>query len=252
MPTPISIQLYTVRNVITERDYASVVKEIADIGYTAVEPAGFPKSSAAEAAAIFRDLGLQVSSGHFPMPIGDAKNQVLDDARTIGCTHLVSGKGPDDYKTPDLVKQTCDDFNQAAAVAAENNMQFSIHNHWWEFETVDGQRPFDRMLEYLNPNVGFQVDTYWVKIGGSDPAEIVKQLGPRAPLLHIKDGPGVKGEPHLAAGSGVMDFAAIDQAGGDNSKWWIIELDDCATDMMEAVRQSYVYLTGEGLATGNK
>ncbi len=49
-----------------------------------------------------------------------------------------------------------------------------------------------------------------------------------------------------------MDFAAIDQAGGDNSKWWIIELDDCATDMMEAVSQSYTYLTNNGLATGNK
>jgi hypothetical protein len=32
----------------------------------------------------------------------------------------------------------------------------------------------------------------------------------------------------------------------------VVELDECATDMMEAVKQSYTYLTGNGLAVGRK
>ena len=108
------------------------------------------------------------------------------------------------------------------------------------------------MLENLDPAVFFQIDTYWVQTAGLDPARVVKELGRRAPLLHIKDGPAVKGEPHVAAGDGVMDFPDIVQAAGDAAKWLIIELDDCATDMMTAVEKSYRYLAGKGLAYGNK
>ncbi|MBT7864437.1 MAG: sugar phosphate isomerase/epimerase, partial [Gemmatimonadetes bacterium] len=34
--------------------------------------------------------------------------------------------------------------------------------------------------------------------------------------------------------------------------WMIVELDRCETDMVEAVKKSYDYLVGEGLAAGNK
>ena len=55
--------------------------------------------------------------------------------------------------------------------------------------------------------------------------------------------------PHGWTGIERYDFAAADQA---TLQWIIVELDDCATDMMQAVRESYAYLTAEGLAEGNK
>ena len=52
------------------------------------------------------------------------------------------------------------------------------------------------------------------------------------PLAHIKDGPLVKDQPHVAVGSGKMDFepifAAVDP---DVFEWAVVELDNCATDM---------------------
>ena len=42
------------------------------------------------------------------------------------------------------------------------------------------------------------------------------------------------------------------KAAGSNAEWLIIELDECATDMMEAVRKSYRYLTTQGLARGKQ
>ncbi len=71
---------------------------------------------------------------------------------------------------------------------------------------------------------------------------LVKELGPRAPLLHIKDGPAVKNEPMVAVGDGMMDFPSLIQAAGENTEWLIVELDQCATDMLEAVGKSYRYL----------
>jgi hypothetical protein len=69
-------------------------------------------------------------------------------------------------------------------------------------------------------------------------------------LLHIKDGPAVQGEPMVAAGEGSMDFPAIAQAAGGATEWMIVELDACATDMLEAVEKSRRYLIQHNLAKG--
>jgi sugar phosphate isomerase/epimerase len=90
-------------------------------------------------------------------------------------------------------------------------------------------------------------------VAGLDPAEVVRGLGARAPLLHLKDGPADSRTSDMTAlGTGAMDLAAIVDAGKPHTEWLIVELDRCATDMMEAVVESYQYLTKAGLARGNK
>lgn len=53
-----------------------------------------------------------------------------------------------------------------------------------------------------------------------------------------------------ALGEGVTDFQSIIDAGGEDVDWWIVELDRCATDMVEAVEKSYTFLTEKGFARG--
>jgi sugar phosphate isomerase/epimerase len=77
---------------------------------------------------------------------------------------------------------------------------------------------------------------------------VIKELGARVPLLHIKDGPADSREANMVAvGEGVMDVAGI-VAAGKSAEWLIVELDRCATDMLEAVRKSYPNL--EAIARG--
>ncbi|MEW6359111.1 MAG: sugar phosphate isomerase/epimerase [Planctomycetota bacterium] len=251
MPAPIALQLYTVREAMAQNAEA-VIRKVADIGYKGVETAGFPGTSPQAAANLFKELGLDVCSAHSPMPVGEKKQEVLDTMKTLRCKRLISGFGPDQYKTLDGTKQACDKFNEAAAAAKENGLSFGIHNHWWEFLTVEGKLVYKVMLENLSPDAFFEVDTYWVQTGGCDPAAVVKEMGARAPLLHIKDGPCEQKVPMTAVGEGKVNFPAIVQAAGKNTKWMIVELDRCATDMMEAVVKSYAYLTGNGLAKGKK
>ena len=249
MPIPIALQLYSVREALAQ-DFTGVMNKVANVGYVGVEPAlGTLGVTPTAAAKLFQELGLEVPSVHTPMPIGDDRNKVLDSMATLGCKRIISGQGPDSFGTLDLIKQTCDLFNEAQAVAAENGMVFGIHNHWWEFQQVEGRYVYQVMLEHLDPAIFFQIDTYWVQTAGPNPAQVVKELGPRVPLLHIKDGPAVKGEPHVAIGDGVLDFYAIIQA-AEYAEWLIVELDHCATDMVEAVEKSCRYLVGEGLAYG--
>jgi len=252
MTVPIALQLYTVREALA-RDFDGVMNKIVGIGYVGVEPIfELPGTTTTEAAKLFEELGLEVPSAHVPLPVGKDKNRVLDFMAAMGCQRIVSGKGPDSFETMALIKQTCDLFNEAHAVAAENGLKFGIHNHWWEFAQVEGRYAYQVMLEHLEPGVFFELDTYWVKTAGVDPAKVVKELGRRASLLHIKDGPAVRDEPHVAVGDGVLDFPAIFQAAEGAAEWLIVELDHCATDMMEAVEKSYQYLVGGGLARGNK
>jgi len=252
MTAPIAVQLYTVRDLLAQ-DFAGVVKRIADIGYIGVETFPFPNMTPQAAGRMFRDLGLVVPSAHTPLPLGDKKNEVLDTAAALSCKCIVcAALGPDHYTTVDEIRRSCDLFNQSHAVAAESGLTFAIHNHWWEFEPIEpGRSVFQVMLEHLEPGMLFEVDTYWAQTGGADPVEVVRQLGKRAPLLHIKDGPAVQDAPMVAVGEGSLDIPAIVQAGGDATEWLIVELDWCATDMLEAVKKSYFYLVGRGLARGH-
>jgi len=252
MTAPIALQLYSVREALP-RDFSGVIKRIADIGYVGVEPAlGLLGTTPERADQLFRELGFEVPSAHGPLPVGEDKNKILDVLAAIGCQRLFSGRGAKDFETIDLTKQTCDLFNEAHAIAAENGMSFGIHNHWWEFQQVDGRYVYQVMLEHLDPGVLFQLDTYWIQAAGVDPTQVVREFGARAPSLHIKDGPAVRGVPQVAVGEGVLDFPSIIQAAEDTAEWLVVELDDCATDMLEAVQKSYSYLVGEGLARGRK
>jgi sugar phosphate isomerase/epimerase len=249
MTAPIALQLYSLREA-AARDYAAVVRQVAEMGYVGVEPAGFPGSTPEVAGKLFKELALQVPSAHTAMPLGNKKNEVLDAMAAIGCKRIVAGKGRDDFKTLELIHKTCDVFNEANAVCMENGLTFGIHNHWWEYLQVEGRYVYRILLERLDPAIQFELDTYWIKTAGVDPAAVLIELGHRAPLLHIKDGPCAKGVPQVAVGEGVMDFPAIVQAGGAATEWMIVELDQCATDMAEAVAQSYRYLVQAGLARG--
>ena len=128
-----------------------------------------------------------------------------------------------------------------------------LHNHWWEFELLDGRLKFDVFAE-LAPRVSYEIDTYWAaNFGAVDPAAVVKRYAKRVPLLHVKDGPLVKDQPMVAVGSGKMDFpTVIGAADAKVLQWLVVELDECATDMLQAVRTSYDWLVGRGLASGRK
>jgi sugar phosphate isomerase/epimerase len=249
MSLPIAVQLYSLREQ-AEKDYASVIRSVAEIGYAGVEPARFPGTTAEKAAELFRKYGLQVPSAHLDLPLGNVKNEVLDAMKAIGCKLLISGKGEADFKTPDLLKSTCDLFNEANAVCKTNGLRFGIHNHWWEYLKLGDRYVYELMLDRLDPSIEFQLDTYWIRTAGVDPAAVIRTMGKRATTLHIKDGPCVKGEPMTAVGAGVMKFAPIIEAGKGSTEWLIVEIDRCATDMLEAVTESFRYLVRERFGRG--
>jgi sugar phosphate isomerase/epimerase len=226
MPPQISVQLYSVREQ-AAKNYEATIRAIAAMGFRNVEPAGFPGSSPAKAAALFKELGLKAPSCHGALPIGENKNAVLEDALMLGYKYIVTGCPPkfrEHYASRDAVKAMSALYCEAA-------------------------------------------DLFWVTKAGLNPADFVREIGPRGKLLHFKDGIVRAGDtfteaetedgkimishstPFLPAGAGEVDLIGAAKASAC-CEYAVVELDSYAGDMMNAVRQSYSYLTKKGIARG--
>lgn len=252
MASPIALQLYTLREALA-RDFAGALQRVAEIGYAGVETAGFPETTAEAAGRLFRELGLEVCSAHVPLPIGRRKNEVLDVMAALGCRRAVCPSQPAElFQSEDGIRRVCDILNAAHAVAAENGLALGYHNHWWEFQEVGQRRAIDALLAELHPAIFLEIDTYWARTAGADPASLVGALKGRAPLLHVKDGPAVLNLPMTPLGAGVMDFPAIVRAGAGHTEWLIVELDSTEMDALEAVERSFRYLVESGLGRGRE
>jgi sugar phosphate isomerase/epimerase len=129
-------------------------------------------------------------------------------------------------------------------------MDVGYHNHWWEFDhEIDGQTPYAWLQQLVDPSVFMQLDIYWAKFGGHEPADVITSLGTRVRMLHVKDGPLQPPSPMTAVGEGKVDIAGALGASSD-VQWHVVELDECATDMFDAVEASYRFLVGNGLSSG--
>jgi sugar phosphate isomerase/epimerase len=249
----LSVQLYTVRNELA-KDFAGTLKRVAGIGFKYVETAFWPKDiSLQDAASHLEAAGLKVSSSHIEIPIGDNRKKMLDTARAFGTKTMIWHGWPEDkrYSSLEGTRELIGIYNEANKFAKDNGLHFGLHNHWWEYRNkVGGKFVYEILASELDRDIFLEVDTYWVKVAGQDPARIIEKLGDRVKLLHIKDGPAQWNEklaidnpdPMTAVGKGTQNFPAIIKATKNYPDWLIIEMDKTATDVYEALAQSFDYM----------
>ncbi|MBA4053583.1 MAG: hypothetical protein C0490_02625 [Marivirga sp.] len=249
----IALQLYTLRNEI-EQDAKGTLEKLREIGFENVETAFWPPGiSVKQAGRLLKDAGLAVCSSHCSIPSKENESEIIEMAETFQCTKMIWHGWPEDerYKTKEGITHLADIYNEANHVAKSNGLQFGLHNHWWEFKNrIDDQYAYEVLMEILDPDIFFEIDTYWIKVAGHDPAKIVEFLGKRAPFLHIKDGPATwtdtiatDPEPMVPVGSGAQNFPAIVKSAGGSTQWMVVEMDKCATDIFEAIAKSRAYLS---------
>lgn len=267
----ISLQLYSVRT-LAAADYEKTIRAIAAMGYGCVETAGYPGSSAAEAAKLFQELGLKAPSGHNRLPIGEDRNAIIEEALLLGQKVIFTGGPPhskNSYSSTDTVKAMAELYCEAADNAAAHGLQVGYHNHDWDLTEVDGVRGYQIFLENTPESVLWEADVFWVAKAGLDPVAFLQEIGPRGKILHFKDGvinasdtftetetengPVMvsNSSPFLPAGTGQIDLKAASEA-AKHAEYIVVELDSYNGDMMKAVEESYTYLTSQGIAQGRK
>lgn len=235
---PISVQLYTLRDAM-QADMPGTLQRLADMGFTHVEPYRFVDDVDGVAAALSAS-GLVAPSAHTRF-VGEDQRRIFSAAARLGVETLVqpsSDKGI--WGSIDDVRTLADQLNEAAVVGADHGIRVGYHNHAFEYEAgIDA--PLERFAEMLHDGVTLQIDTYWAAVAGDDPVSLLRKLGDRAGLLHVKDGP-VTAETldQLPVGAGRMPVAEILDAAPHALA--IVELDAYAGDVFEAVQQSLGYL----------
>lgn len=246
--TPISIQLYTVREYVPSEGMDAVLERIARIGYDGVEPGDVGADPSAYRRKL-ANLGLRASSWFGPHPEPSNVNQMIETAKALEVENVVTGYWIPDWETPEAMAKMANELNAAIPAFSAAGLNLCMHNHWFEFDPLDGRPAILKLME-MCPGLKLEVDIYWASgFGANDVASFVRGHKADIPLLHVKDGPLVKGEPHTALGKGKMDIPPI-LAAADPSvlRWLVVELDECGTDMWTAVEESYMYLVGSGVA----
>lgn len=249
----LSIQLYTVRDQI-KQDLRGTIKKIANLGFKNVETAFWPEGvSLQEAANVLKENKLKVSSCHIEIPIGDNKKTFLETAKAFNCHNMIWHGWPEDkrYSSIEGTKELIKIYNDANRFAKANGLQFGLHNHWWEFRNkVSDKFVYEILLEDLDKDIFFEIDTYWVKVAGHDPATIIQKFGDRVKFMHVKDGPAKYNDqlaidnpdPMTPVGKGTQNFPAIFKAASSKCEYLVIEMDKTAIDVFDALKQSVDFM----------
>jgi len=225
--------LFTVREFTkTIEDVAETFKKVVDIGYKAIQISAFGPMDYKEVAELVKDSGLVVGASH------QVWNEFLGDTDTViaqnkawGCDHPAIGSLPTEYRCFDGIKRFLDELGPVNEKLAAAGLDFSYHNHNWEFARFDcpDNKTFMETLLDLSEGRGlnFEIDTYWVQAGGAEPTLWLKKCDGRMPVIHFKDmcmtdqremrmaeiGEGNLDWPELlaAANAGGTKFALIEQ-----------------------------------------
>lgn len=247
---PIGLQLYTVRSLV-QGDLPELLKKIHSIGYEEVETAGAVyQHPAAELRQMIVDAGLRVPSGHFDY---NGFADKLDYAKQLGLQWAVCPIIPRQQWSLEGFRTAAKQFNEWGRLAKDKGMRFAFHNHDYEFRSVGTKTGYDVLIEETDPGlVYFEIDCYWVAQSGNDPLQLLRRLGKRAPLLHLKDRkPGFPPSYEMNAAS-----AHFTEVGHGNIAWtpildtaeklgvehYFVEQDETDGPPLESIAASYKYL----------
>jgi sugar phosphate isomerase/epimerase len=220
----LGVQLYTVRGLL-EKDFDGTLAQVAALGYTEVEFAGYFKHTPQQVRDALKRHRLTAPSAHVPYEnlIGDAWARAIEDARTIGHRYLVNAWVDESIrKQPDAWKRIAETYNRAGDASTRAGVQFAYHNHHFEFAPradAGGKLPYDILLESCDPAlVKMELDLCWITAAGKDPLDYFPRYPGRFPMVHVK---GLRKIPAKGATAPIDVILAdmTDVGSGDAIDW---------------------------------
>jgi len=255
----LGIATYSVKGL--ESDIEGSFGALADAGYKTVEISNYNAGSGtiagykpADYAAVAKKYGLEIISSHAraKFDVRDmegtlaAWGKLFDDHKSMGCNYVVF---PMNMWSPtvEALKAECDLMNRIGEEANKRGIKFGYHNHSFEFATVAGtdQTFEDFLITNTDPSkVFFQMDVYWVTVGGKDPVAYLKKYPERFKVLHIKD-------DYVIGESGTIDFKAIfEQFYLNGYEDWFVEMEAKMTPEQKAQSMAMMEMMKQRMSQG--
>jgi sugar phosphate isomerase/epimerase len=250
--TCLAAQLYTLREFLkTEEDIARTLPRVAALGYRAVQLSALGPIDPAELKRILDAEGLTVCATHVGFDrLRDDLDGVAAEHETLGCRYVAIGSLPQAYRNAEGYHRFAREASEVARRMKERGLVFGYHNHSFELERFDGKTALEILYGESDPEAfTAEIDTYWIQHGGGDPAEWIRRVAGRSPVVHLKDMAVVEGKPVMAeVGEGNLNWPRIlDACREAGVEWFVVEQDHCLRDPFESLGISLRNLREMGL-----
>lgn len=243
-----AVQLYSVRED-CKANLPEVLKAVADMGYEAVEFAGYYDRSASDLRGMLDDLGLKVAGTHIGLDtlLGDNFGKTVEYNQILGNKYLiVPGLAKERTATKAAWLETCAHFNSISEKLKPFGMWTGYHNHHTEFTPLEGELPWDIFFGHTSPDVVMQVDTGNALHGGCNVVPFVEKYPGRAKTVHLKE--YSKTNNKALIGEGDVDWASAFKLceGVGATEWYIVEQESYAFPPLDCIRRCRQILRGMG------
>ncbi|GAA2135982.1 sugar phosphate isomerase/epimerase [Streptomyces synnematoformans] len=226
----IGLQLYSVRDQIQQRGFTPVLTELAEIGYTYIEFAGYsspaePDMTVPKLRKLLDDNGLRAGGAHIGLNTllnADTREQEFENAAALGMDYIGTAS---DFPggTAAEILAGAERFNESGEAARRHGLKIYQHNHTNEFGPVSdrpGVRRHDLFLRGTDPRYVFlELDILWAfgaslrfrdQLGEFDPLDYVNAAPRRYVAFHVKDGVRDPAQTNqyrdVVFGQGELDF----------------------------------------------
>jgi sugar phosphate isomerase/epimerase len=250
----LAAQLYTVREFTqTAGDFAASMRKVREIGYTAVQVSGIGPIPPWEVKSIVDGNGLTICITHIGYDrLTNDLPAVIAEHRLWNCWHVAIGSMPATFRDggEDGYRRFAKQASEIGRQLRDAGLTFSYHNHSFEFVRFGKRTGLDVIYDESDPqDLKAEIDTYWVQHGGGDPAQWIRNMKGRMPVVHVKDMVIADGQQAMAeVGEGNLNWPAIlDACREANVEWCAVEQDICPRDPFESLAISYRNLSEMGL-----
>jgi sugar phosphate isomerase/epimerase len=219
------------------------------MGYDGVEFAGYYGYSAKELGTMLKEFGLAVAGTHISLDalLDDRLDETVAFNRVLGNRFLiVPGLSQERRSSRVAWLETAELFNGIATRLAENDMVTGYHNHFVEFQPLDGESPWDTFFGNTRTDIVMQIDIGNALHGGGDPLSCIERYPGRAVTVHLKEYSA--SNPKALVGEGDIEwdriFEMCESVGG--TEWYIVEQESYAYPPIECAERCIQTLRAMG------
>jgi sugar phosphate isomerase/epimerase len=214
---PVGFHVYPIREMLV-KDFPGTLKMMAKLGYQEVEmcsPSGYiisgfeplVKMKPVVMRKTITEAGLLCESSHFTFGELNANlNERIEFANKLGLTQMIaSGFGLPKKSAMNVWLKAADQLNEIGLKTKKAGIQLGFHNHDDEFEKIDGELIYDKLLNRFDTElIKMQFDTAVINKGVKAATYFLKYPG-RFISAHLADWSPIENK-QATIGKGIVDW----------------------------------------------
>ena len=236
---PIGTQLWCVRKQLPT-DIPGTLNALSSMGYEGVELENAFDKPGAEWRKYLDATKLKACGFHHTLGElqGDKLAATVEFNQAIGNRNLIiRSLAPEVYKSGDLLKKTADAVNEAAEKVKPHTLRVGYHNHFADFNRIDGEYWWNLFADRTTKDVILQLDTGNAsELTGVSLVDLIRRNAARTVTMHVK--PYSKKNPDAYLGADELDWpgimTAVESVGG--VEWYIIEYEREGVPPLESLK----------------